>query len=86
MSEQNEYSGFSKEELSAKLNKFKKIQLAMTIMAIIASVAIAIASFIKEAPDGYKMIPIFLIVGIGYPFLAFGGIRKKIQTELETRN
>ncbi|NVJ47178.1 MAG: hypothetical protein HWE07_08610 [Cytophagia bacterium] len=86
MSEQNEYSDYNVDELNRKLSKFKKLQMAMTIAAVLASLAIAIVSYIKDAPQGYKMIPIFLIVGIAYPYLAFGGIRKKIQAELEERS
>lgn len=86
MSEQNEYSDYNVDELNRKLSKFKKLQAIMTVLAIVASVAIAAVSFIKDTPQGYKMIPIFLIVGIAYPYLAFGGIRKKIQAELEGRD
>lgn len=86
MSEQNEYSSYTNDELSKKLNKFKKLQVGMMAAAVVASVAIAIVSYTKGADQGYKMIPIFLAVGIGYPFLAFGGIKKKIQTELNSRD
>lgn len=86
MNDQNEYAGYSIEELNIKLNRFKKIQMAMYIAAILASITIAIVSYVQNAPKGYQMIPIFLVLGIGYPFLAFGGLRKKIQTELNSRN
>ncbi|GHE62325.1 hypothetical protein [Roseivirga thermotolerans] len=82
----NEYSEYSKEELNAKLNKFKRLQKAITIAAILAAVVIVIVSYLRNAPQGYKMAPIFLIVGIGYPYLAFGGIKTKIQLELENRS
>ena len=86
MNEQNEYAGYSVDELRTKLNRFKRIQMAMLILALLASIAIAITSFVKNASQGYTMIPIFLVVGIGYPFLAFGGIRKRLQEELNSRN
>ena len=86
MNDQNEFAGYSVEELRNKLNRFKKIQMAMLILAVVASIAIAVASFIKEASQGYTMIPIFLVVGIGYPFMAFGGIKKKLQEELDNRS
>lgn len=85
MSSENEYSGYTNEELVSKMNRFKKIQMAMSIAGIVASLAIAIVSFNKNASQGYQLIPIFLVVGIGYPFLAFGGMRKKIQSELDNR-
>lgn len=85
MNEQNEYSGYSTDELRKKLNRFKKIQMAMLIVAVLASIAIAIASYTKNASQGYTMIPIFLVVGIGYPFMAFGGIKKKLKEEIDTR-
>ncbi len=85
MSSENEYSGYTNEELASKMNRFKKIQMTMTILAIVASIAIAIVSFTRNATQGYQMIPILLVVGIGYPFLAFGGIKKKIEKELSHR-
>lgn len=86
MNEQNEYASYSVDELRTKLNRFKKIQMAMLILALLASITIAITSFVRNANQGYAMIPIFFVVGIGYPFLAFGGIKKRLQEELENRN
>lgn len=86
MKDQNEFAGYSIDELQSKLNRFKKIQMAMMILAVLASIAIAITSYVKEASQGYTMIPIFLVVGIGYPFMAFGGIKKKLQEELDHRS
>jgi hypothetical protein len=86
MSDQNEYSELSNDELSRKLNKFRKLQLGIFIAALVASIAVAVVSFSKNATQGYQIIPLFLIVGIAYPFMAFGGIRKKIKTELDSRS
>ena len=83
--ENSEYSSYSSEELNKKINQFKKLQIGMTIVAIVASAVIGIVSFTRNAPQGYQMIPILLVVGIGYPFLAFGGMRKKMKSELENR-
>lgn len=83
--ENSEYSSYSSEELNKKINRFKKLQIGMTIVAIVASAVIGIVSFTRNAPQGYQMIPILLVVGIGYPFLAFGGMRKKMKSELENR-
>jgi len=83
--ENSEYSSYSSEELNKKINRFKKLQIGMTIVAIVASAVIGIVSFTRNAPQGYQMIPILLVVGIGYPFLAFGGMRKKMKSELESR-
>lgn len=86
MSNNSEYAAYSTDDLNKKINKFKKLQVMMTALAIIASLVIGIVSYTRNAPQGYQMIPILLVVGIGYPLLAFGGIRKKMQTELEQRS
>ena len=86
MSRQNEYSGFSIEELNLKAAKYKRVQMGMMIMSVAFSAIIAIASYIKGSETGYQIIPILLLAGTIYPLLTFGSMRKKIQKEISTRN
>ena len=85
MATQNEYADYSVEELQKKEQRFKKLQKLMMIGAVIVSILIAGLAYSRGADQGYKMIPLVLIAGIVYPLLGYGGIRKKIKTEIEAR-
>lgn len=85
MLRQNEYAGFSIEELHLKAHKYKRVQMGMMIMSVAFSAIIAIASYCKGSDTGYQIIPILLLAGTIYPLLTFGSMRKKIQREIATR-
>ena len=85
MATENEYADYSLDELKKKEQRFKKLQKLMMIAAVVVSVLIAGLAYSRGADQGYKMVPLVLIAGIVYPFLGYGGIRKKIQAEIEAR-
>lgn len=85
MALENEYADYSVDELKKKAERFKKLQKIMMIGAVVVALLIAGVAFTRGAEQGYKMIPLVLIAGIVYPLLGYGGIRKKIQAELEER-
>ena len=57
----------------------------MIIMAVVVSAIIAIMTLVKGSNNSLPMVPIILIVGLAYPLLAFGPMRKKIQEEIDSR-
>lgn len=86
MSNENEFSGYSIEELEAKKKKFLKLQQIISGMAILFAIIIGAIAFSKEATQLYPVIGLLLILGIGYPMMTFGPIRKKIQEEMDNRS
>jgi len=85
MSDQNEFSNHSIEELKQKQKKFKAIQKVIVILCLLtASIAIAVSIW-KETSELYPVIGLTLIIGIAYPIMAFGPMQKKIQAELDSR-
>lgn len=86
MSKKNEYANYSREELTIKGAKYKKLQIGMIAMSVIFSLIIALASYVKGSETGYQIIPILLLAGTIYPLLTFGSMRKKIMQELNSRN
>lgn len=86
MSDQNEFSDFSVEELKLKKQKLKAIQRVILILCLTtAAIAIGVSIW-KETSELYPVIGLTLILGIGYPLMAFGPTQKKIQTEIESRD
>lgn len=85
MSDENEFAVYSLEELESKKKRFKRIQVGMILMAAIVSAVLTIVTLVKDASNGLQIVPIILVVGIAYPLLAFGPMRKKIQEEIDSR-
>lgn len=85
MSDQNEFSGYSVEELELKKLKFKKIQRAILILCLISAAVAVVVSISEKTSELYPVIGLILVLGIGYPLMAFVPIRKKIQAEIDSR-
>lgn len=85
MARENEYQGYSVEELNSKASRYKKMQFGMMIMSVVFAGIIALVTYAKGQESGYQIIPILLLAGIIYPILTFGSMRKKIQKEIGSR-
>ncbi|MBO3700449.1 hypothetical protein [Roseivirga sp. E12] len=86
MSDRNEFADHSIEELKQKQKKFKAIQKVILILCLItSSIAIGVSIW-KETSELYPVIGLTLIIGIGYPIMAFGPMQKKIQAEIDSRS
>lgn len=85
MARENEFQQYSVEQLESKANRYKKIQLGMMLMSVVFAAIIAAVTYAKNSENGYQIIPILLLVGIVYPLLTFGNMRKKILKEIGNR-
>ncbi len=82
---ENEFSGYSIEELEVKKKRFLKLQKVISVIAIIFALTVVILAISKQASQLYSLSGLLLVLGIGYPMMAFGPIRKKIQEEIDSR-
>ena len=85
MATENEFSHYTLNELEKKKKHFKRLQVMMLILTGMATVILTIAALVKNNPQAYQLIPFLVIAGVIFPFVIFGPIRKKIQTEMESR-
>ncbi len=86
MSNQNEFSNLSIDELRLKKQKLKAIQRVILILCLTTAAIAIFVSVWKETRELYPVIGLTLILGIGYPLMAFGPTQKKIQAEIDSRN
>ena len=85
MVDSNEFSKYTPEVLENKKKRFKRLQYMMLIMTTSAIMVISIAAVVKENSQVFRLIPFLVIAGIVFPFLVFSPIRKKIQSEIDSR-
>ena len=85
MSTQNEFSKYTLEELEKKKKHFKRLQIVMLVLTAISAIILVVTALVKHNPQAYQLIPFLVIAGVVFPFLVFKPIRKKIQTEIESR-
>ena len=85
MVDSNEFSKYTLEVLESKKKQFKRLQYMMLIMTTSAIIIVSIAAVVKENSQVFQLIPFLVIAGIVFPFLIFSPIRKKIQSEIDSR-
>lgn len=85
MVDSNEFSKYTLEVLENKKKRFKRLQYMMLIMTTSAIMVVSIAAVVKENGQVFQLIPFLVIAGIVFPFLIFSPIRKKIQSEIDSR-
>lgn len=85
MVDSNEFSKYTLEMLENKKKRFKRLQYMMLIMTTSAIMVVSIAAVVKENGQVFQLIPFLVIAGIVFPFLIFSTIRKKIQSEIDSR-
>lgn len=85
MADGNEFSKYTLEVLENKKKRFKRLQYMMLIMTTSAIIVVSIAAAVKENSQVFQLIPFLVIAGIVFPFLIFSPIRKKIQSEIDSR-
>lgn len=85
MVDRNEFSKYTLEVLENKKKRFKRLQYMMLIMTTSAIIVVSIAAAVKENSQVFQLIPFLVIAGIIFPFLIFSPIRKKIQSEIDSR-
>lgn len=85
MADSNEFSKYTLEVLENKKKRFKRLQYMMLIMTTSAIIVVSIAAAVKENSQVFQLIPFLVIAGIIFPFLIFSPIRKKIQSEIDSR-
>ena len=54
-------------------------------MTGVSIIIIAIAAKTKENMQVFQLVPFLVILGVVFPFIIFGPIRKKIQLEIDSR-
>lgn len=85
MSRDNEFAQYTVDVLEKKKRHFKRLQLMMLIMTGVAIIIVAVAAKTKENMQVFQLVPFLVILGVVFPFLIFGPIRKKIQLEINSR-
>ena len=85
MVDSNEFSKYTPEVLENKKKRFKRLQYMMLIMTGSAIIVVSVAAAVKENSQVFQLIPFLVIAGIVFPFLIFSPIRKKIQSEIDSR-
>lgn len=85
MSQANEFSHYSLEVLEKKKSYFKKLQVRMLILTIVSIIIISVAAVTKDNMQVFQLIPFLITFGIALPLVIFNPIRKKIQTEIDSR-
>lgn len=81
----NEFAHYTLEVLEKKKRHFKRLQMMMLIITIVATIIISIAALTRDNMKVFQLIPFLAIAGVGFPLMVFGPIRKKIQTEIDSR-
>ncbi len=85
MSSKNEFSDYSVEKLTRMANQFKKRQQIIMIVGITAAAVIGFMAIGSGNTGMYPVAGLLIVMGVGYPLMSLGPIRKKIQQALEAK-
>ena len=83
MSSENEFSKYSAEKLNKMASQFKKRQQIIMIIGITAAAVIGFMAIGSGSTGMYPVAGLLIVMGVGYPLMTLGPIRKKIQEAIE---
>ena len=86
MSLDNEFSQYSTEKLIKLAKQFKIRQQVIMIIGLSAAAIIAIMAIGSGNSGMYPVAGLLIVMGVGYPLMSLGPIRKKIQEALDSKN
>ena len=86
MSSENEFSQYSSEKLTKMARQFKTRQQLIMIVGIAAAAVISFMAIGSGNTGMYPVAGLLIIMGVAYPLMTLGPIRKKIQEALEARH
>ena len=81
----NEFSQYSVEKLTRMAKQFKTRQQVIMIFGLTAAVVIALMAIGNGNTGMYPVAGLLIVMGVGYPLMSFGPIRKKIQEALDAK-
>ena len=85
MSSENEFAQYSVEKLTRMASQFKKRQQIIMIIGVTAAAIIGFMAIGSGNTGMYPVAGLLIVMGVGYPLMSLGPIRKKIQEALEAK-
>lgn len=85
MCSENEFSQYSSEKLNKMAGQFKKRQQIIMGIGVAAAIVIAVMAIASGNSGMYPVAGLLIVMGIGYPVMTLGPIRKKIQEAIELK-